>query len=169
MIYILSYFLEHIFISKIILIFIIIKTKTSDAPLTTYSRVWKIESTKEIESETAQHKRNLNRNREAEHQVQQTDEPPSREGADPRRKGKWRGGGALWRGVQRVQGGPSGKCMARHGMKIWCAMALGSKCDWPAAERQLQLEMKANVVDLAVVCRRFSAPWKIKLTFFKRV
>lgn len=95
MIYILSYFLEHIFISKIILIFIIIKTKTSDAPLTTYSRVWKIESTKEIESETAHHKRNLNRNREAEHQVQQTDEPPSREGADPRRKGKGRGRGAV--------------------------------------------------------------------------
>lgn len=41
---------------------------------------------------------------------------------------------------------------AWHGMawKIWCAMALGSKCDWPAATaRQLQLEMKANVVVVA--------------------
>jgi len=118
----------------------------TQTPLTTYSRVWKIESTKEIESETAQHRRNLNRNRETEHQVQQTDEPSS-----------WKGGplcrgngekGSQWRGVPRVQGGRVAS--AWHGM----AWKYGVLWHWVASVTDQQ--PRGTAVGNESECRRFS-------------
>jgi len=56
-------------------------------------------------------------------------------------RGEWGEGVAVAWSAEGA-GGPCGKCMARHGMKIWCAMALGSKCDWPAAERNCSWKWK---------------------------